>query len=189
MEEFYRRWLNIQQQTSSKQKQQKSSNQEQASRPISPDNASDIVYETPELKLIVQKGFHKKQKMFRLQDHLYYIKIVPKKEQLPMLSSILDFLHSGFLHILDQIKHFYAPQDHNIIFMTLTQSPMVNGLCTGGYDLQSPDAAAEMTDRMLSMLWQYLLSNQSLVLNDSFQVYLKILSVDHMKFSQNNPKR
>ena len=39
-----------------------------------------------------------------------------------------------------------------------------------------------MTDRVLSMLYQYLLSYQSLELNETFQVYLKILSVEHSKF-------
>lgn len=186
MEEFYRRWLGIQ---TAPNQGSDSNEQEIPSRPASPENASNILYETPELKLIVEKGMHKRQQSFRLQDHMFYIKIVPKEDDLPLLSSILDFLHSGFIHILDQIKHFYNPSDHNIAYMTLTQKPMVNGLCTGGFDLQSEDAAAQMTDRMLTMLWQYLLSNQSLMLNDTFQVYLKILSIDHVRFRQNNPPR
>jgi hypothetical protein len=35
-------------------------------------------------------------------------------------------------------------------------------------------------ERILSMLAQYLISNQSLELNESFNVYVKILSIDHM---------
>lgn len=66
---------------------------------------------------------------------------------------------------------------------------MVNGLNTGGFDLQNPDAAAEMTDRVLSMLNQYLLSNQSLQVDETFQVYLKILSVEHMEHKNANKKR
>ena len=42
-----------------------------------------------------------------------------------------------------------------------------------------------MTDRVLSMLYQFVLSNQSLQLNETFQIYCKILSVDHSSFSKN----
>lgn len=66
---------------------------------------------------------------------------------------------------------------------------MINGLNTGGFDLQNPEAAAEMTDRVLSMLSQYLLSNQSLQVDETFQVYLKILSIEHMEHQQSKPKR
>jgi len=46
-----------------------------------------------------------------------------------------------------------------------------------------------MTDRLLSMLYQYLLSNQNLELNRSFQIYFKILSVEHSKFKKTQPQR
>lgn len=52
---------------------------------------------------------------------------------------------------------------------------------SGGYDLQDPEAAAEMTDRVLTMLSQYLVSNQALEMNNSFQIYMKVLSVGHMR--------
>jgi len=51
------------------------------------------------------------------------------------------------------------------------------------------DAATEMTDRVLTMLSNYLLSNQSLKVNETFKVYLKVLSVDHMKHRAANPPR
>lgn len=58
---------------------------------------------------------------------------------------------------------------------------MINGLNTGGFDLQDDNAAAEMTDRALTMLSQFLVSNQNLELNSTFKVYLKILSIERMK--------
>lgn len=41
-----------------------------------------------------------------------------------------------------------------------------------------------MTDRVLSMLYQYLLSNQTLELDRSFQIYCKILSIEHSKYKE-----
>jgi len=66
---------------------------------------------------------------------------------------------------------------------------LVNGLCTGAFDLQDPHAAADMTDKLLSMLAQYLVSNQSLQLDKSFQIYLKILSLGHTKLKGLSTKK
>ena len=46
-----------------------------------------------------------------------------------------------------------------------------------------------MTDRLLSMLYQYLLSNQNLELDKTFQIYFKILSVEHSKFKASVNKK
>lgn len=54
---------------------------------------------------------------------------------------------------------------------------MTNGLNTSGFDLQDDNATVKMTDRALTMLSQFLVSNQSLQLNSSFKVYLKVLSI------------
>lgn len=59
----------------------------------------------------------------------------------------------------------------------------------GGFDLQNSEAAAEITDRILSMLTQFLLSNQSLKLNETFKVFIKILSIDHMEHRKQYPPR
>jgi len=99
MEEFYQRWLKLQTKNDSGIGTQTAEVQK---------TPTDIIYENSQLKLILEKGVHKKQKIFRIEDHLFYVKIVPKtKNELPFLSDILDFLHAGFIHILDEIKLFY----------------------------------------------------------------------------------
>ena len=100
---------------------------------VTPQQPSDIVYENDFLRLKVEKGSFKKQKNFRLQDHLFHFKIEQKKthESLPLLSEIFDFLHAALLHVLESTKTFYKPEDHNIAYLTLHQEPMINGLNTG----------------------------------------------------------
>jgi len=119
MEEFYKNWLRLQRQKGSnidEVKRNEPSTTEVSTEPTSEESAtepkvtkpSDIVYESQDLKLIVQKGFHKRQKIFRLDDHLYYIKIQSKNSsKAPLLLEILDFLNAGFVHILDEIKSHY----------------------------------------------------------------------------------
>ena len=117
MEEFYKSWFQKEQ---SRRNQRGGDNVTRRSRNDS-------------LKLIDNKGSFKRQKLFRLQDHLFHFKIVQKKanEALPLLSDIYDFLHAALLHVLESIKTFYEPEDHNIAYLTLHQEPMINGLNTG----------------------------------------------------------
>lgn len=70
---------------------------------------SNIVFENNELKLIVEKGTHRREKNFRLQDHLFYFRIQTNSQAqaMPLLVDILDFLHAAFIHVLDSIKSFY----------------------------------------------------------------------------------
>ena len=144
MEDFYKKWFK-------KNQQRLRGGQTSPERSTSPqpgpshtrddsvleslDDPTKIIYENDSLKLVVDKGTFKKQKIFRLQDHLFHFRIVFKKpnEQLPLLSDIYDFLHAALLHVLESIKSFYRPEDHNIAYLTLHQEPMINGLNTGSY--------------------------------------------------------
>lgn len=132
MESFYKKWLARERQTNARVRQS-TDNENLETKNDSAQTQSDIFYENEQLKLIVEKGYHKRQKTFRYEDHMFYIKIVPKEtnKRLPLLSDILDFLHAGFLHLLDSIKQFYNQADNNIAYLTLFQEPMINGLNTG----------------------------------------------------------
>ena len=134
MESFYKNWLK----TDGARKRQRtgdstqhSDGQGQSQQPIK--DPSDIVYENESLRLKVQKGNFKRQRLFRLQDHLFKFKVVQKTTQadLPLLTELFDFLHAALMHVLESIKTFYKPEDHNIAYLTLHQEPMVNGLNTG----------------------------------------------------------
>ena len=133
METFYTKWL---QQFAKKTQphvirggEDSSDVQHQASL----SHPSEIIYENESMKMIVEKTGFKRQKVFRLQDHLFKFKIVQKKksESLPQIDDLFDFLHAALLHILESIKTFYNAEDHNVAYLTLHQDPMVNGLNTG----------------------------------------------------------
>lgn len=110
-------------------KEEKESNKVQETD--SDESATKLSYENDTLKLIVIQVDHKQEKRFRLQDHLFNLKIVPKTNQMPKLANILVFLHAAFLFIINKIKKFYKPEDRNIAFMTVYQSEITNGLNTG----------------------------------------------------------
>ena len=122
-------------------------------------SVSDLFYENDKFQMFIEKTNHIKQIKFRLQDHLFHMKIQLKRGvEAPLMRDILNFLQIGFNHILTNIKKFYKAEDHNIAFLTLYQEPMINGLNTGGFDIQ--ESSLEMVERVLKMLEQFLVSNQ-----------------------------
>ena len=92
-----------------------------------------IAFENDSLKLIVVKSQFKRQVNFKLDDHLYHLLIEPKKKAPIRLMDILDFLHAAIIHILDEIKHSYKPEEHNVAYLTLHQEPLISGLTTVKY--------------------------------------------------------
>ena len=116
MEEFYKQWLNrfaenrqrflVNQRNEQFIQQEGGDEQEQDEVPQHP---SEIVYENDSLKLIVEKSSFKRQKNFRLQDHLFKFKVQHKevRKELPLLSELFDFLHAALLHVLESVKTFY----------------------------------------------------------------------------------
>jgi len=94
---------------------------------------SNIVYETPELQLIVEKGIHRRQKRFKIEDQMFYLKLVPKNQtEMPLLLNVLDFLYHGIVFILNEMKkHIQSGEEHTAAYLTLFQRPMLNGLNTG----------------------------------------------------------
>ncbi len=154
-----------------------------------PSDPNDIIFENENIKLYIERGVHLRQRRFHLQDHMYYIKVLLKNPNMPppLLSDLLHLFQEGFNYILTNLSTFYNPEDHNIAFLTLYQEPMINALNTGGFDLQ--ESVSDMIDRILTMLQQFLISNNSLRLNNSFKVYVKVMSIDHMRFKQNRKKK
>ena len=145
MEEFYKNWLarfaqnrriffqrGVQEGEGGDSEEDAAANSEEEENQI-PQNPTEIVYESDLLTLIVEKSSFKKQKNFRLQDHLFKFKVIHTKidDKAPLLNDLFDFLHAALLYVLEQVKTFYNKNDHNVAYLTLHQEPMVNGLNTG----------------------------------------------------------
>jgi hypothetical protein len=153
-----------------------------------PLSKTQIVYENDSLQLTIEKSSFVRQKKFKLHDHLFHVKINLKDNSSPpFLRDILNFLQIAFDRLLDSIRPLYDVNDHNIAFLTLYQKPMINGLNTGGFDIQ--ENSLEMVQRLLTMLEQFLVSNQSIKLDESFKVYIKVLSVQHMNYKQSKKQK
>jgi hypothetical protein len=120
---------------------------------------------------------------------MYHIKIKVKENATqPLLFNLLNVFERVFTFILQNIRTFFNPNDINKVYLTLFQSPMVNGLNSPAVRLQ--DDPKEVVQRILDMLFRFLRSdnNIDLELNDTFTVYVHVLSIDHVQFKKSNPK-
>lgn len=111
MEEFYKAWFKLQQKRSKESSESESDIAKEDDTNTAEGNEGDlskIIYETKDYSLIVERSFFKRQKNFRLDDHLLHIKLITKDaSEHPLLTDLLDFLHAGLIHLLDEIKKLY----------------------------------------------------------------------------------
>ncbi len=67
---------------------------------------------------------------------------------------------------------------HHQVYVTLIEKNLLKGLNSGNYNINTPSYI--IANRILSMLYNYLKSYQTLRLNPSFKIQIKVLSVSHM---------
>ena len=147
------------------------------------------IFENDQIKIFIEKKLHQRHKRFRLQDFLYNVKIEVKENvKTPLLKDLLDTLEQALTFILDQIRSFFNAEDHNLVYVDLFQSPMINALNSGGYLLSDP--SNEIIERILGILNQFLISdnNINLEINDTFKIFINVFSVEHANYTRQNLK-
>ena len=120
---------------------------------------------------------HKRITRFSLNDHLYNINISSRRRDLPLLSSVEKGLKISLIAAIENLKSLYNSQNHHQIYVTIIERQILRGLNSGNYDLNTPSII--IANRVLSMLYNYLTSYQTLRLNKSFKVQIKVLSTVH----------
>lgn len=149
------------------------------------------VFENDNFVFYVEKRTHQRRTRFQLEDTLFYLKVKVKNHQnqtqSPLLKDLLSIIDTAFKFILNHLKTFFKKNDKNLCYLTLHQSGLTNGLNTGGFDLQ--EESNLMVDRLLGMLYQFLTSNQNLELDNTFKVYINVLSIEHSNLNRNNKKK
>ena len=154
---------------------------------------SKKIYENEQIEVYIERAIHQRHIRFQLQDFMYHVKIKVKPGSTrPLLSDLLNILEKVFKFILNNLREKFRSEDHNVVYLDLFQSPMINALNSGGFLLS--DNSNEIVDRILGILYQFLNSDQNLdlELNDTFKVYINVFSVDHVTYqkrTQRNPQR
>ncbi len=114
---------------------------------------------------------------FRTQDHLYQINIEPRRRTAPLLLTLERAIHEALVNILLKLKTMYAQNLHHQIYLTIIERNILHGLNTGNFDINT--ASNVIINRVMTILHSYLKSKQTLRLNNSFKIQIKVLSHRH----------
>jgi hypothetical protein len=144
----------------------------------------EVIAETDSLKALVVRTFHRAQKIFPFDDHMYIVQFLKKKNQPILLSDIKQILFSTFVAVLSNLKTYFQDEKERLIYMTLNQKNFTNGVRTSVHVLSDCNVQ-KMAETVMSDFNRFLNSNQSLELDSTFKIYFKVLSEVHVHYSKN----
>ena len=137
------------------------------------------VYNDSTVKVTAKSIAHKRFTRFSVNDHLYNLSVTHLKEgNEPLVVNIANGLKTALKTVLDSLKLVYGKDLHHQVYVTIIENKILHGLNSGNYDINSPSSI--IANRVLSMLYNYLKSYQTLRINPSFKIQVKVLSVPHM---------
>lgn len=139
------------------------------------------IFENDSFEVFMVKTYHKRQTKFKFEDAIFHVKInIKNHREPPLLKDILDAMQSIVNFALSTLKSFVNPSLKNICYLTIFQSPMIRGIKSAPFNLS--EDTAQGTSNLLSKLNRYLVSNNELTLNETFILYVNILSLTHSQF-------
>ncbi len=151
-------------------------------------NNGKIVFKNEKLYTKVQEISHKRFSRFNVGDHLYSLSFfVNPKTKKPYLLEMEKALHVSLVSVLKALKLSYPASEDFQVYLTVLGPGIKSGLNSGNYSLRTP--SEKIVRWMLSMLYNFLKSNQQMKLQKTFHVKIKVLSVEHTKHLQRNKKK
>lgn len=158
---------------------------------IGPFNSVTPVYEDSNLVVNVVKEMFRRQKVFKIQDHSFVmrIRLKNKHSEYPLLKSIFDVLKTAFTFMINNLKTFLPPtvEEDNLVYLCIYQDGMTNGINSGSFRLQSVQTD-NLVESVLNMFEMYVNSDSTLRLDNSFKCYFRILSIPHVQFAKHRRK-
>ncbi len=124
---------------------------------------------------------------YSLSDHLFSVRIRPKRHTpMPFLIDLDETIGTAIIRIIDRLKVAYRPLSQNQIYITVIEKHILNGLNTGNYTLNAPSAM--IAEWVLGIIYNYLKSRQTLKLNKSFKIQIKVHSSRHTRDMEKNKR-
>ncbi len=144
-------------------------------------NQGTSVYKDSTVEVKAKSIAHKRFTRFSVNDHLYNLTIKHLKHaKRPLVMNISKALKMALKNVLDSLKAVYGKDLHHQVYVTIIENKILHGLNSGNYDINTPGII--IANRVLSMLYNYLKSFQTLRINPSFKIQVKVLSVPHMRY-------
>ncbi len=151
----------------------------QDKRTSNPFEEGTTVYSDQKFDIIVKSVSHKKNNRYKINDHLYRISFHRKTPDKLKLLNLESAIEVALIKIIDKLKRVYRKDNQHQIYVTVIEKRIKNGLNSGNYSLNTPSRV--IARWVLSMLYNFLKSKQSMKLTKSFNVMIKVLSVRHIR--------
>ncbi len=134
---------------------------------------------------------HKRRTQYSLSDHIFDLTIAPKNKhtnQRPYLINLEEIIGEALIKILDRLKTAYKRTiKQNQVYITIIEKHIIKGINSGNYLLTTP--SLDIASWVLALLYHYLKSRQTMRLNNSFKIQVKIISARHASDLQNKRKK
>lgn len=139
------------------------------------------ILETEKLKIFIEKTEFQRQKRFKVDDHLYIMKVETKSNQIIFLKDLTEILENCFIEVINEIKQFYNNQnDTNLLYISIYQPNLTSAIKSQGLDIQK-SSAESLIQHVMNMFHRFVNSNETLKLQNGFKVYFKVFSYAHFQ--------
>lgn len=148
------------------------------------------VFENETYTITIQKQEHIKQKVFRLEDHLFVMRVkLHEGKTSPYLLDIRSVLENCMEKMIDEIRSELKLKDNETvaIYITIAQPGIFNSIRSGAFDLKKTDSKT-ITHFLMNMFNRFCHSQNHLKLTDGFKVYFKLFGYEHIKWSGSRMK-
>ena len=147
-----------------------------------------VIFQNDKLKIFVVKQEHKRQKKFRIEDHLFVIRVKVFNGKMPLLRDIESLLEKSFQFMINNLKNYYKQDETNLVYLTICQQSFENEIRSGAFELQAHEMET-MVNYAMNMFNRFVNSHETMRLDKSFEVYFKILSTEHVNYPKNRRRR
>ncbi len=152
-------------------------------------NRGKDIYDDSIFKVHVVAVAARKRTRYSLSDHLFDVQIIPKDSTSPpRVLDLEDAIEKALVIILDNLKKVYdSKRNQNQVYITIVEKGILRGLNSGNYSLHTP--SNKISRWVMALLYNYLKSKQTLLLNSSFKIQIKVLSRRHTNDLVQNKKK
>jgi len=122
-----------------------------------------------------------------LEDHLFTLHFKKKVDTPLYLSSVENILEQSLNEILHNLMNAYPEEGNNIVYVTICQKTLLNPIRSGTYHIQE-NTLEGLVNNVMDSFNSFLQSNHQLRLDDSFEIYFKVLSSASINYSKHRRK-
>jgi hypothetical protein len=139
------------------------------------------LYKDQDIKVYIKRVKFAKQKNFAMQDHQYQVKIKQSDNEspAPLFKDVIDSMHLALSKVVKELQQQLDPKKHSQIYFCFIHPDLAANIFTGNYTLHS-DNSDKITDEVFQRLASTLRSFQFIALDSSFEIKIKVLSVEHV---------